>query len=341
MTTPPIDDILAAINRHQTFLIAGHVGPDGDAIGSGLALRLALSAMRKEAWMVSTDGVPSSCQFLPCWQSVLSVPPSHLDKSTLQCAIIIDCDGMPNRVAAPHRLIEKATQTVLIDHHRTAQPRFDVNWIDPSQPATALMMYQILKRLPTPITADIAQCLLCGISTDTGNFRFPNTTPDCLRAAGELVELGADPAVIAFKLFDERSFEATRLLGVALQKMTMEHKGELIWTALTDADFEAVAAGDESSENAVNFLRNVRGARMAIILRESQDETGPVARLSVRCDPELRADLFCKQFGGGGHAAAAGCRVRNQPFAESVQRVIAAANAWLDEVHPAVENAVN
>ncbi|HVF11444.1 MAG TPA: DHH family phosphoesterase [Abditibacteriaceae bacterium] len=341
MTISPIDDILAAINQHQTFLIAGHVGPDGDAIGSGLALRLALSALKKEAWMVSTDGVPVSCQFLPCWQSVMSAPPAHLDKATLQCAIIIDCDGTPNRVAAPHRLIEKASHTVLIDHHQTSQPRFDVNWIDASQSATAMMVYQVLQRLPIAITADIAQCLLCGISTDTGNFRFANTTPACLRAAGELVELGADPAEVAFKLFDERSFAATRLLGMALQKMTAEHDGELVWTALTDADFETVEASDESSENVVNFLRNVRGARMAIILRESQDETGPVARLSVRCDPELRADLFCKQFGGGGHAAAAGCRVRHQPFTESVQRVIAAANAWLDETHPPVENALN
>jgi phosphoesterase RecJ-like protein len=271
----------------------------------------------------------------------MGAPPPHLDKATLQCAIIIDCDGMPNRVAAPHRLIEKAAHTVLIDHHRTSQPRFDVNWIDPSQAATAMMIYQVIQRLPVEITPDIAQCLLCGISTDTGNFRFPNTTPECLRAASELVELGADPAEIAFRLFDERSFESTRLLGMALQKMTADHKGELIWTALTYADFEAVSAGDESSENAVNFLRNVRGARMAIILRESQDETGPVARISVRCEPELRADVFCKQFGGGGHAAAAGCRVRNQPFAESVQSVVASASAWLDEEHPPVQNMVN
>ena len=336
MTTPPFDEIIAAVMEHQSFLVAAHVGPDGDAIGSGLALQLALTAIGKQAWMVSSDGVPASCRFLPGWQSVVGAPPRQP-----QCALIIDCNGAPNRVAVAYHFVENARYKVLIDHHRTSEPVFDVNWIDPSLPATALMVYQLLQRLPISLTADMAQCLLCGLSTDTGNFRFPNTTPDCLRAAGELVECGADPAQVAFKLFDERSFEATKLLGTALLKMQSECSGALTWTALTQDDFKAAGTGDESSENAVNMLRNVRHARMAIILRESCDETGPVARISVRADPELRADLFCQQFGGGGHAAASGCRVRYQPFAESVRVVIEAARAWLQDDHPPIEDAVN
>jgi phosphoesterase RecJ-like protein len=182
---------------------------------------------------------------------------------------------------------------------------------------------------------------LCGLSTDTGNFRFPNTTPACLRAAGDLVELGADPAEVAFKLFDERSFGATKLLGIALNKMECEADGQLTWAALTAQDFDTAQAGDEGSENVVNFLRSVRGARMAIILRERFDETGTVTRVSVRCDPEMRADLFCQKFGGGGHAAAAGFRVRHKSFIDSVAYVVQSAAAWLREDHPPVENAVN
>jgi bifunctional oligoribonuclease and PAP phosphatase NrnA len=334
--SPPFDDILATIDRHQTFLIVAHVGPDGDAIGSGLALKLALSALGKESWLVSTDGVPPSCRFLPDWQSVLSSPPTQP-----QCVFILDCDGTPQRVAAPYHLIENARYKVLIDHHRTSQPSFDINWIDPTQPATALMLYELLRRMPVVITADMAQCLLCGISTDTGNFRFPNTTPACLHASADLVEIGADPAEVAFHLFDERSFGATKLLGIALQKMEAECDGELMWTALSAADFDRAAAGDEGSENVVNFLRNVRGARMAIILRERFDETGTVTRISVRSEPEMRADMFAQQFGGGGHAAASGFRVRYKSFADSVTQVVQAACKWIDQEHPAVENAVN
>jgi phosphoesterase RecJ-like protein len=332
---PPYDAIRAAIDKHDKFLIVAHVGPDGDAIGSGLALRLALESLDKKAWVVSNDGVPASCRYLPEWKSVAPTAPAQAP-----CVFILDCDGTQPRVAAPYHLVENARHKVLIDHHRTSKPQFDVNWIDPAQPATALMIYKLLQALSIPITADIAQCLLCGLSTDTGNFRFPNTTPESLHAAGELVRLGADPAETAFKLFDERSFGATKLMGIALQKMCSECDGELTWTALTAADFEVAKAGDEGSENVVNFLRNVRGARMAIIMRERFDEGGPVARVSVRCEPEIRADLFARQFEGGGHAAASGFRVRHRSYADSVAFVVQSACKWIAQEHPPVRDEI-
>ena len=330
--TAPLDEIAQAIDAHDSFLIAAHVGPDGDAIGSALALQAAIRARGKEAWAVSTDGVPVACRFLPGWENVVGAPPRQP-----QCAIIIDCDGTRDRVAAPYHFIQNAKYRVLIDHHRTSQPVFDVNWLDITMPATSQMIYILLKHLQTPFTPEIAQCLLCGLSTDTGNFRFSNTTPASLRAAADLVECGANPAQIALKLFDERSLEATRLLALALQKMQVDCNGELIWTALTAHDFQVTQVGDEGSENVVNILRNVRGSRLALVIRERADETGPTARVSVRSDPKLRADLFCAQFGGGGHAAAAGCRVRYRPFEESVKLVIASAREWLSEEHPVLE----
>lgn len=328
---PPFDAIHDAIDRYATFGIVAHVGPDGDAIGSGLALRFALEALGKEAWVISTDNVPPSCRFLPQWKTVVTSPPRQPE-----CLFILDCDGTNGRVAAPYHLVERTRFKIMIDHHRTSAPIFDINWIDPSQPATALMIYRLLQHMHVPITPDMAQSMLCGMSTDTGNFRFPNTTPECLRAAGDLVEYGADPAVVAFKLFDERSFGATRLLGLALNKMQSECDGDLIWTALTAVDFDNSGAGDEGSENVVNFLRNVRGARMALILRERFDETGTVARVSVRCEPELRADLFSQQFGGGGHAAAAGFRVSHKSFTDNVAFVVQSACKWIAQDHPPV-----
>ena len=330
---PPFEEIRAAIDAHETFLIVAHVGPDGDAIGSALALKFALEAMGKEAWVVSSDGVPPSCRYLPGWKTVAATSPAQP-----QCVFILDCDGTSARVAAPSHLVERTRFKVLIDHHRTSLPNFDVNWIDPDQPATALMIWSLLNYLRAPISADIAQCLLCGLSTDTGNFRFPSTTPETLRAAGELVEAGADIALTAFKLFDERSFGSTKLTGIALDKMVSECDGELTWTALTAADFETTGAGDEGSENIVNLLRNVRGARMAIIMREKWDETGPTARVSVRAQPELRADLFASSFGGGGHAAAAGFRVRHRSFTDSVAFIVQSACAWLAQEHPPISN---
>jgi phosphoesterase RecJ-like protein len=329
---PPFEEIAHAIASHGTFLIAAHVGPDGDAIGSALAVRFALEGMGKQAWVVSSDGVPASCRFLPGVADVLAAPPQ-----TPECSIILDCDGSRDRVAAPYAPIQKAQMRVLIDHHRTSRPIFDVNWLDPNQSATALMVWELFKYLRTPITFEIAQCLLCGLSTDTGNFRFPNTSARALLCASQLVESGADLALIAFKLFDERSAESTRLLARAIDKMEIEAGGKLAWSALSADDFSRARVGDEGTDNVVNVLRNVRGVRMAALLRERVDETGPVAHVSVRAEPVLRADLFCAQFGGGGHAAAAGFRVRHAPFESSVRRVAEAARAWVEQDHEAPE----
>ncbi len=323
---PPFEAILDAVKKFQTFLLVAHVGPDGDAIGSALALKMALQTQGKDAWVVSTDSVPPSCRFLPEWESVVTNPPTQP-----QCVFILDCDGTAGRIAAPFHLLENARFRILIDHHRTTEPNAEINWIDAEMPATALMVFRLIEQMQVPVSPDMAQCLLCGMSTDTGNFRFPNTTPETLRAAGDLVELGAEPAEVAFKLFDEKSFGATKLLGMALQKMESEENGQLIWTALTANDFEYSNAGDEGSDNVVNFLRNVRGARMALILRERCDESGPTTSVSVRSEPELRADLFCAQFGGGGHAAAAGFRLKQKSFVDSVAYVVQSAAAWLRE----------
>ena len=322
--TPPFEPIAHAIAQYETFMISAHVGPDGDAIGSALALRIALQAMGKTAWVISTDPVPTSCRFLPHSDEIYQAPPQQP-----QCVFVIDCDGKPDRVAAPYAPIENATQRILIDHHQTALPIFDINWIDAAQPATAQMIFELLQWLHVQWTPEIATCLLCGLSTDTGNFRFPNTTAESLRMAAILVEAGADLPLIAFKLFDEKSLAATRLLGVAIEKMQSECDGQLMWTALSTDDFRRAHVGDEGSENVVNVLRFVRGARMAVALRERSDETGQVTRISVRSEAALRADLFCAQFGGGGHAAAAGCRIRYQPFEDSVQAVVESARQWL------------
>ena len=331
---PPFDLIRAAIARHQTFYITTHVGPDGDAIGSALALQMALQNAGKRAVYVSRDGVPHSSRFLAGHERVeLDVPIGQ----KFDCAFVLDCDGTAPRIASRIEPIELVRERILIDHHRTSRPTFDINWLDPNKPATAQMIYELLIALEMKITPAMATALLTGLSCATGHFRFPNTTPDSLRAAAHLVELGADIALVAFKQFDERSFSSNKLLGVAMQKSQSDHDGELIYTAIAVRDFQNIGTGDESSENIVNFLRNVRGARMAICMRERRDESGPHARISVRSEEGLRADLFCNEFGGGGHAAAAGCRQSGE-FETVVERVIKRANQWIDEPHPPVAN---
>ncbi|PQV64040.1 phosphoesterase RecJ domain-containing protein [Abditibacterium utsteinense] len=332
MIAPPFEAIAAAIERNQKFYITTHIGPDGDAVGPALALKIALEMKGKTAIYVSRDGVPPSARFLPRCDEVASLAPEGFRPD---CAFILDCDGTPERVSSNYEPIAAAPFKILIDHHRTSKPIFDVNWLDPNQPATAMMIYELLIALKLEITPAMAAGILCGISCDTGHFRFSNTTPAVLKAAGHLVELGADVAQTAFKIFDERSFSSTQLMGLALTNMHSASSGQLVYAALSASDFASIGTGDDSSENVVNFLRNIKGARMALIFRERRDDVGTVTRISVRASPELRADLFADEFGGGGHAAAAGCKQRGN-FEQAVQRVTERAVEWLEEEHEPV-----
>jgi phosphoesterase RecJ-like protein len=145
-----------------------------------------------------------------------------------------------------------------------------------------------------------------------------------------MIEHGADNARIAFKLFEERSLDATRLAGLALSNMRSENGGNLMWTALSRDDLMDLGIGESGSEGVVNMLRNIRGARMAIVMRERQEEDGNlITSVSVRADAALRADLFCAKFGGGGHAAASGCRLDDASFDDSVHQVVEAAKEWV------------
>lgn len=323
---PPFDAIARIITQYQQFLIVSHVSPDGDALGSALGLAQALHKLGKEAIVVSREAMPLPCRFLKHWQETQETPPSW-DRYAL---FILDCDGSPKRISAPYSIVENASEIILIDHHRTAEPAFDVNWIDSSQPATALMVFELLEHLKIPLDKDISECLGCGLSTDTGHFRYPNVTPASLRAMATMIEHGANNARIAFKLFEERSLDATRMAGLALSKMRSENGGTLMWTALSRDDFQDLGIGETGSEGLVNMLRNIRGTRMAIVMRERQEDDGSlVTSVSVRADAALRADIFCAKFDGGGHAAASGCRLDDMSFDDAVHRVVEAAKEWV------------
>lgn len=323
---PPFEAITHIIAQFQQFLIVSHVSPDGDALGSALGLAQALNKLGKEAIVVSREPMPLPCRFLRHWQETHEMPPNW-DQYVL---FVLDCDGTPKRISAPYSVVENASKIVLIDHHRTSEPVFDINWIDSTKPATAQMIFELLDHLKVPLDKDICECLGCGLSTDTGHFRYPNVTPACLRAMATIIEHGADNARIAFKLFEERSLDATRMAGLALSKMRSENGGALMWTALAREDFQELGISESGSEGLVNMLRNIRGVRMAIVMRERQEDDGNLTTsVSVRADATLRADLFCAKFGGGGHAAASGCRVDDLSFDDAVHKVVEAAKEWV------------
>jgi phosphoesterase RecJ-like protein len=317
----PLADAAAVIRSSQSIVLACHVNPDGDALGSMLGLALALISLGKDVVCLSEDGVPDILRFLPGMELVSKTT----DMSTFDLALVVDSGDLPRVGATVQPLISRAQRVVDIDHHVTAGAFGDIRVLDSRAASTAEIVYALLETLTVPITADIATCLFTGIITDPGSFRFQNVTPNTLRVAAKLLESGAPPAYISENVFENRTFAATRLLGHALSSLVQTPDGQVVWAHITVQDFNALGATDQDTEGVVNYVRGVRGAEVGVLFREM--EPGKI-RVSLRSRESVNVAEIAAQFNGGGHRMASGCTVE-LPLAEAERVVISAVQAAL------------
>ena len=314
--TRPLAETVAAIGQSRSIVLACHVNPDGDALGSLLGLALALIPLGKNLVCLSQDGVPDILRFLPGAGMVVQTT----DVSAFDLALVVDSGELARVGETVKPLIARAKRIVDIDHHVTAGAFGDIRVLDASAASTAEIVYALLQTLGTPITADIATCLFTGIITDTGSFRFQNVTPNTLRVAAKLLEAGAPPAHISEHVFDNRTFAATRLLGAALAALSQTPDGQIVWTQITAQDFRTIGATDQDTEGVVNYVRGVRGAEVGILFREM--EAGPI-RVSLRARESVNVAEIAARFGGGGHRMASGCTL-DVPLGEAEEAVVKA-----------------
>ncbi|MBI3911865.1 MAG: DHH family phosphoesterase [Armatimonadetes bacterium] len=309
-----------AICTARNVLIACHVHADGDALGSLLALGLGLERLGKTVTLVSPDGVPELWRFLPHWSRVrTAADPNHAD-----LGIGVDADGS-DRLGSAEAAVLAAPVVIDIDHHAGPDLFGQIHLVEPGAAATGEIVYELLQTLRAPFDGDIATCLLTAILTDTGSFRYGSVTPRTFTIAGELVAAGASPGTIYGAVYEQRTLAAARLLGIALERLEVTAGGALAWSVLRRDDFARVGACDEQTEGIVNQLRAVRGVRVAALFREGPE--GEI-RVSLRARDETDVGQVARQFGGGGHRAAAGCTLSG-PLAVAVEQVIAAAATQL------------
>lgn len=289
--------------RHP--VLTAHSNPEGDALGSALALALGLRALGKRVQVVFHGGIPRRYRVLPSVESVQKsvTPPVDL-------LVILDCQSR-ERADLPQKWKQAKVPCLIIDHHPILKKGEKVEdealaWIEPKAAATGEMMAALLDALKAPMTKEIATCLYAAIITDTGVFRFRNTTPRVLRLAARLLSHGVDPQAMADQLVEGRSFQATELLARMLSKAEFEENFGLCWSTISLRDFEQTDTTDEDTENFVNFLRAVDGARVAVLFREV--ERGLV-KVSLRAKDDTDVSLVARLLGGGGHRSAAGCRI--------------------------------
>lgn len=293
-----------------------HANPDGDALGSALALAAGLKRLRKKVKVYNEDSVPSFLRFLPRWETVsreLS-PAERYD-----AAFIVDCADLERvgEVFQNHRGISKK---IVIDHHARSGRAGDVNLIEVDAASTGVVVHELLKRLQIPISKEIAYAIYCTLVTDTGSFRYSNTTASVFRLAHELVSAGVRPWIVSKNLFDAFPKERLQLLGRVLNSLEITSQGRVASIVLANKMLEETGATHEMAEEFINFPRSIDSVEVAVQFRETTD--GKI-KVSLRSKDVVDVAALAALFGGGGHKRAAGCTLEG-PLEEVRQKIYAA-----------------
>jgi phosphoesterase RecJ-like protein len=305
----------------ESFFLAGHLNPDGDTLGSMLAISSVLKRLGKKVWLFSNDPVPGNLSFLP---HASSIKTGRLPvKKYFDAAILLEC-STPKRGGDLTSVLKRSGKLVNIDHHKTSELYGDVNILDPHSSSTAEIVYRLFYSMNVSVTKTEAACLYVGIATDTGRFHFPATRPSTLEVASHLLGTGFKFSRINDLLYSTKSLMALKVLGRGLDSLELLSGGRLAVMCLKTSDFSDFGASPEHTENIINYGMMVPGVKAAALFRE---EAG---RLSVtfRSKGSVDVSLLAKKFGGGGHKNAAGCKM-NAGMAEGRKKVLAGMQALL------------
>ncbi len=294
-----------------TILI--HKSPDGDAVGSALALAMALDSKGKEVEIYCWDAVPYFYRFLPGWERVRRV---RQEDEVVFYPLVVGLDSS-DLGRLPFLEGKPPGRVVNIDHHPTNTRWGDLNLVEPEAAATGEIIFCLLERWDLGITPEAATCLYTAIFTDTGGFRFSNTTESSLLCCYRLVTLGASPYEVAAHVYESYSAGRMRLLGLALNTLSMAADGGVAWMVVTKEMMEATGTGPEDTEEFVNFPKSIRGVEVALLFRETENGV----KVSFRSKGRVNVAVVAATLGGGGHKAAAGCDMELS-LAEAIKKVV-------------------
>jgi len=316
MTVSTFDEIGRVLREHQRFAILSHVRPDGDALGSQLALALSLQQLGKNVRVWNEDGMLEKYSFLPR-SELLTKPPSTA--ADVDVAIALDT-AIQNRLGTAPAAIRSARIWINIDHHRSNPGYGDLVIVDPNAPATGEIIFSLIKSQGLPLNHDIAENLYAAISTDTGSFQYPKTSARTFEIAAELVRVGGlDVGQISQQLYENYPRRRLELLRELLRTMRFEFSGQAASFSLTLKTAADLHVLPEDNEGLIDHLRAIRGVIVAVFFEELAD--GKV-RVSMRSkDEAVDVCAICQKFGGGGHTLAAGARVRGS-LAEVEEKVL-------------------
>ena len=290
--------VVAELKKRTHFVMVSHVKPDGDTLGAGLALGIALKRMGKRVAYFQQDAVPRNLRFLPDAQFVAREIPPDFPADTLW----VFCD-MSDFTRAGEFLpkIERANM-LDIDHHLGNSHFGALNYVIPTETSTGTTIMRLFREMGTKVDAEIATCLLTTIMTDTGGFMHSNTTADTMELTAELMRAGADKEQITEEIFGNKRVAATQLLGRIIDEMRFAHGGRYCYSFVDDAMLAQTGADGEDTEDTVNVLRGQEGVEVAALFKAYGGEI----RVSLRSSGRINVQAAAARLGGGGHFRASG-----------------------------------
>ncbi|MDD4766002.1 MAG: bifunctional oligoribonuclease/PAP phosphatase NrnA [Desulfotomaculaceae bacterium] len=311
-------DVAAALKRAESVLVCGHVMPDGDSLGSVLALGLTLESMGKKVIMAGPDPSPAIYDFLPGLdQYRVGLPPD----GGFDTLVVLDC-SVPERLGPGFQeLLSGETDIIILDHHAASSCFGKYRYVDPAAAAVGEIIYDLIIEMGLDINLDVAICLYTAIVTDTGSFQYDSTTPGTLRRVANLMEIGVPAALINVRIYEEKPKVFFQLLCSALSTLTTSSCGKISWMTVTRETIKNSGAKDEHTEGLVNYAKSIRGVEVGILFREIGEGS---YKISFRSKDAIDVNRLAALFGGGGHPHASGCTVQGD-LNEIIDRVVSAA----------------
>ena len=302
MTT--IDQILKCIKKSKNIVIVTHENPDGDAVGSSLAMYHALKGLKKNVDII----IP---EYAKCFNELPGID-EVIKESDKVYDLAISLDAATDKLLNVWvKYFREADQRIVIDHHSTNTMFGDINYVDLSAPACAQVVYMLIKHYRWKITPEIGTCIMAGIITDTGGFQYSGVSKDTFNIAAELLDAGVNISKVYKKVFDTKTKSSFELRRIALDRMEFLEDGKIAFTYVTNEDERKVNAGVGDYEGIVSEGRSVEGVEVSIFLHELKDGE---FKISLRSNAYVNVSDVCIMFGGGGHIRAAGAKMTADPL---------------------------
>lgn len=320
--------LLTLFDEYHTFALSTHIHPDGDAIGSELGLYFFLTKLGKSVKIFNTDRVPPNYQFLPFWDSIEGT--HSVGTYRPEVLIVLDASTLERIGKGLAKALHPIHSLVNIDHHATAEAFGDINLIIPTASSTSEIVYKLIKHHQFPIGKACALCLYTGLMFDTGCFRHNNTTAETHRIAAELIQIGGfTPDEVYRNVYEQVPATKIHLLSEVLSTLQITDDGKIASVYATQAMFRKTRTTPDAVEGVVNQIQAIAGVEVALCVSEMKDRS---TKVSLRSQGHVDVSQLAAEFQGGGHARAAGCRIK-MPYPLAIAALVQASQRHIDPNH--------